>query len=87
LKLGGKLTLIRGSTRCGYAFSTEILLLRLIHRRVRQHSLVILDPSEIAGIKPSTAPVAFEEVLALVKWWSADALADPVPRGLGRPLA
>jgi hypothetical protein len=49
----------------------------LIHRRVRQHSLVILDPSEIAGIKPSTAPVAFEEVLALVKWWSADALADP----------
>jgi hypothetical protein len=57
----------------------KILLLPLIHRRVRQHSLVILDPSEIAGIKPSTAPVAFEEVLALVKWWSADALADPGP--------
>jgi hypothetical protein len=53
--------------------------LSLILRRVRQRSLVIVDPSEIAGIKPSAALVAFEEVLALVQRRSADALADDGP--------
>jgi hypothetical protein len=40
-------------------------LLRLILRRVRQRSLVILDPSEIAGIKPSAVLVATEIVFCL----------------------
>jgi hypothetical protein len=46
-----------------------------IARRVRQRALVIFNPCEIAGIKPSAALVAFEEVVSLVERWSTDALA------------
>jgi len=42
-------------------------LLRLIARRMRQRALVILNPCQIARIKPSAALVAFEEVFSLVK--------------------
>jgi hypothetical protein len=61
------------------AFSTEILLLHLIHRRMRQRGLMILNPSQIAGIKPAAALVAFEEVLTLAERRTADALAYHAP--------
>src|SRR5580692_4669801 len=61
------------------AFSTEILLLHLIHRRMRQRGLMILNPSQIAGIKPAAALVAFEEVLTLAERHTADALAYHAP--------
>jgi hypothetical protein len=51
-------------------------------RWVRQRSFAILNPCEVAGIKPSAALVAFEEVLSLVKRWSPDALAHD---GSARP--
>jgi hypothetical protein len=43
--------------------------------RVRQRTFMILNPREIAGIKPSAALVTFEKILGLVQWRSADALA------------
>jgi hypothetical protein len=61
------------------AFSTEMLLLHLIHRRMRQRGLMILNPSQIAGIKPAAALVAFEEVLTLAERRTADALAYHAP--------
>ena len=50
-------------------------LLRPITRRMRQRAFVILNPCQIAGIKPSAALVAFEEVVSLVERWSTDAFA------------
>jgi hypothetical protein len=38
-----------------------------ILRRVRQRALVVFNPSQIAGIKPSATLVAFEEILAFIK--------------------
>jgi hypothetical protein len=47
-----------------------------ILRWVRQRAFMILNPPEIAGIKPSAARFAFEIILGLVQRLSADALAD-----------
>jgi hypothetical protein len=54
-------------------------LLRPITRRMRQRAFVILNPCQIAGIKPSAALVAAEIVLALVERRSTDTHAHPAP--------
>jgi hypothetical protein len=51
-----------------------------IARRMRQRAFVILNPCEIAGIKSSTALVAFEKVVSLIEQRTADALSYHGPR-------
>jgi hypothetical protein len=46
---------------------------------MRQRALVILDPSEIAGVKPSAALVATEIVFGLTQWPPGDLLTDNGP--------
>jgi hypothetical protein len=50
-------------------------LLRSILHRVRQRTVMILNPPEIAGIKPAAALFAFEVILGLVQRRSTDTLA------------
>jgi hypothetical protein len=64
------------------AFSTEILLLRPIARRVRQRALVIVKPNPIAHVDIAVAHRTFPEVFGLGQWRSAHLFAD---HGAARP--
>jgi hypothetical protein len=61
------------------AFSTEILLLRPIARRVRQRALVIVKPNPIAHVDIAVAHRTFPEVFGLAQSRSGDLFAHAAP--------